>query len=162
MQESRGIWIVSDTETTRTVLRVMASRLPLALEICCFSSMSETLEALSTQLPELVICDLRRPPSSMLELISGIRSCGSTAILPVIACIDDNDPRRREAATNGGVIDFLSTPIQFWELQHRASLLVDFHRQQRTLTRLKQWHLRTASGPLENEDDQDLPHPKRP
>jgi DNA-binding NtrC family response regulator len=162
MQETHGIWIVSDTETARTVLRVMASRLPLDLGVSCFSSLSETLDALNTHHPELIICDLRRPPSAMLELIFEVRSRRSVATLPLIACLDGNDPRRREAAASGGVTDFVSIPVQYWELQHRASLLVDFHRKQRTLTRLKQWHLRMEPGPPQPGDDTDTQFPLRP
>ena len=152
MQQSGGIWVVADVSTTRTVLQLMASRLPLKLAVTCFSSLSETAEALRTRVPELVICDLRCPYSATLDLVSRIRSHQAAADVPVIACLEDSDRQRRQEAATAGISDFLSHPVEYWELKHRTQLLLDFHRQRQTLARLKRWHVETGGRTAEPED----------
>jgi DNA-binding response OmpR family regulator len=141
--DTARIWVGADGFATRSVPRLMASRFPLGPGVAALSSVVEATDSLITYTPVLAICDLRSPFSAIVDLLSQIRNILTPTDLPVITCIDTGDRKTRLAAIEAGVTDFLTNPVECWELQHRSLVLVDFYRQTHELAQLRRWNVIT-------------------
>jgi len=85
------------------------------------------LEIVRTTPPDLILLDIMMPRMSGFEVCRRIKTDPATAEIPIIMVTALNELGDIERAINAGTDDFLSKPVNKWELTTRV----------RTLLRLK-------------------------
>ncbi|MBN2513534.1 MAG: response regulator [Sedimentisphaerales bacterium] len=88
------------------------------------SSGMEALEIISTQIPDLVLLDVMMPKISGFEVCRRIKNDPETAHIPVIMVTALNELADIEKAINSGTDDFLSKPVNKWELITRVKTML--------------------------------------
>jgi two-component system, NtrC family, nitrogen regulation response regulator GlnG len=103
----RPIWVVDDDHSIRWVLQKAISREGIPCEI--FSSASEVLERLETDVPQVLVSDIRMPGQSGLTLLSKVRELQPD--LPVIIMTAYSDLDSAVSAFQGGAFEYLPKPF---------------------------------------------------
>jgi two-component system nitrogen regulation response regulator GlnG len=103
----KPVWIVDDDRSIRWVLEKALSREGIAFS--CFSSAKEALEALERGAPEVLICDIRMPGMSGLELLNAVKQRHPG--VPAIVMTAYSDLDSAVAAFQGGAYEYLPKPF---------------------------------------------------
>ncbi|MBU0541136.1 MAG: nitrogen regulation protein NR(I) [Gammaproteobacteria bacterium] len=103
----RPIWVVDDDHSIRWVLQKAISREGIPCEI--FSSAAEVLERLETEVPQVLVSDIRMPGQSGLTLLSKVRELQPD--LPVIIMTAYSDLDSAVSAFQGGAFEYLPKPF---------------------------------------------------
>lgn len=103
----RPIWVVDDDHSIRWVLQKAISREGIPCEI--FSSAAEVLERLETDVPQVLVSDIRMPGQSGLDLLSKVRELQPD--LPVIIMTAYSDLDSAVSAFQGGAFEYLPKPF---------------------------------------------------
>ncbi len=103
----KPIWIVDDDESIRWVLEKALARENLATR--SFSNVRDTIEALKTSTPQVLVSDIRMPGESGLELLQHVKSMHPG--LPVIVMTAFSDLDSAVAAFQGGAFEYLAKPF---------------------------------------------------
>lgn len=103
----RPIWVVDDDHSIRWVLQKAISREGIPCEI--FSSAAEVLERLETDVPQVLVSDIRMPGQSGLDLLSKVRELQPE--LPVIIMTAYSDLDSAVSAFQGGAFEYLPKPF---------------------------------------------------
>src|SRR3954471_3199140 len=103
----KPIWIVDDDPSIRFVLEKALAREQLAVR--SFASTRDVLAALETDVPQVLVSDIRMPGGSGLELLARVkqRSPG----LPVIIMTAYSDLDSAVSAFQGGAFEYLPKPF---------------------------------------------------
>ncbi len=88
------------------------------------SSGMEALDIISSQIPDLVLLDVMMPRISGFEVCRRIKNDPKTAHIPVIMVTALNELADIEKAINSGTDDFLSKPVNKWELITRVKTML--------------------------------------
>jgi CheY-like chemotaxis protein len=88
------------------------------------SSGMEALDMISAQIPDLVLLDVMMPKISGFEVCRRIKNDPKTAHIPVIMVTALNELADIEKAINSGTDDFLSKPVNKWELITRVKTML--------------------------------------
>ncbi|RKY07907.1 MAG: two-component system response regulator [Planctomycetota bacterium] len=84
----------------------------------------EALEIVKTSSPDLILLDVMMPKMSGFEVCRRIKNDPKTADIPVIMVTALNEMGDIERAINSGTDDFLSKPINKWELVTRVKTML--------------------------------------
>jgi two-component system nitrogen regulation response regulator GlnG len=103
----KPIWIVDDDESIRWVLEKALARENLATR--SFSNVRDTIEALKTSTPQVLVSDIRMPGETGLELLQHVKS--NHPGLPVIVMTAFSDLDSAVAAFQGGAFEYLAKPF---------------------------------------------------
>jgi two-component system nitrogen regulation response regulator GlnG len=103
----KPIWIVDDDESIRWVLEKALARENLATR--SFSNAREVMDALQTDLPQVLVSDIRMPGASGLELLQTVKE--KYPGLPVIVITAFSDLDSAVAAFQGGAFEYLAKPF---------------------------------------------------
>ena len=103
----RAIWVVDDDQSIRWVLEKAISRQGFACRV--FENVREVLAALDTELPAVLISDIRMPGKSGLELLQHVRE--RIPGLPVIIMTAYSDLESAVSAFQGGAFEYLPKPF---------------------------------------------------
>lgn len=103
----RPIWVVDDDHSIRWVLQKAISREGIPCEI--FSSAAEVLERLETEVPQVLVSDIRMPGQSGLDLLARVRELQPD--LPVIIMTAYSDLDSAVSAFQGGAFEYLPKPF---------------------------------------------------
>lgn len=82
------------------------------------------LEIINSEMPDLVILDVMMPKMSGFEVCKRIRNNPVTAELPIIMVTALNEFGDIERAIDCGTDDFLSKPVNRWELLTRVKTML--------------------------------------
>ncbi|MEN6306923.1 MAG: response regulator [Anaerohalosphaeraceae bacterium] len=88
------------------------------------SSGTEALDIIACQVPDLVLLDVMMPKISGFEVCRRIKNDPKTAHIPVIMVTALNELADIEKAINSGTDDFLSKPVNKWELITRVKTML--------------------------------------
>jgi PAS domain S-box-containing protein len=99
-------------------------------EICDCLSGEEALESLNNFKPDLILLDILMPGINGFELCKKLKKDIRTRIIPIIMITALNERKDRKQALEAGAEDFLSKPLDKFELLARA----------KSLLRLKSYH----------------------
>jgi len=88
------------------------------------SSGMEALDIIANQIPDLVLLDVMMPRISGFEVCRRIKNDPHTAHIPVIMVTALNELADIEKAINSGTDDFLSKPVNKWELITRVKTML--------------------------------------
>jgi len=103
----KPIWIVDDDESIRWVLEKALAREELATR--SFSNARDAMEALNTELPQVLVSDIRMPGESGLKLLQEVKARHPG--LPVIIITAFSDLDSAVAAFQGGAFEYLAKPF---------------------------------------------------
>ncbi len=115
----RSIWVVDDDQSIRWVLEKAVTRQGFACRT--FEMVKDVFIALETDLPSVLISDIRMPGKSGLELLQYVREQHPN--LPVIIMTAYSDLESAVSAFQGGAFEYLPKPFDVnkaVELIHRA------------------------------------------
>ncbi len=85
---------------------------------------AQALEIVKTSSPDLILLDVMMPKMSGFEVCKRIKNDPKTADIPVIMVTALNELGDIERAINSGTDDFLSKPINKWELVTRVKTML--------------------------------------
>jgi len=103
----KPVWIVDDDRSIRWVFEKALTRESIAFR--CFSSAAEALTALQTEVPQVLVSDIRMPGPSGLELLQTVKA--QHPALPVIVMTAYSDLESAVAAFQGGAYEYLPKPF---------------------------------------------------
>jgi two-component system, NtrC family, nitrogen regulation response regulator GlnG len=103
----KPVWIVDDDRSIRWVIEKALSREGIAYN--SFSSAQEALDALSGEMPEVLVSDIRMPGRSGLELLQAVKQ--RYPAVPVIVMTAYSDLDSAVAAFQGGAYEYLPKPF---------------------------------------------------
>ncbi|MCI0498440.1 MAG: response regulator [Planctomycetales bacterium] len=84
----------------------------------------QALEIINNELPDLVLLDIMMPKISGFEVCKRIKNNPKTSDIPVIMVTALNEMGDIERAINSGTDDFLSKPVNKWELLTRVKTML--------------------------------------
>jgi CheY-like chemotaxis protein len=84
----------------------------------------EALEMIEKTPPDLVLLDVMMPKISGFEVCKRIKNNPETAVIPVIMVTALSEMGDIEKAINSGADDFLSKPVNKWELLTRVRTML--------------------------------------
>ena len=85
---------------------------------------AEALEVVKASSPDLILLDVMMPRMSGFEVCRRIKNDPKTADIPVIMVTALNEMGDIERAINSGTDDFLSKPVNKWELVTRVKTML--------------------------------------
>jgi two-component system alkaline phosphatase synthesis response regulator PhoP len=85
---------------------------------------AEALEVVKDSSPDLILLDVMMPRMSGFEVCRRIKNDPKTADIPVIMVTALNELGDIERAINSGTDDFLSKPVNKWELVTRVKTML--------------------------------------
>lgn len=103
----KPIWIIDDDKSIRWVFEKALARTDM--EFKTFSSVPEALNALNTEVPLVVVSDIRMPNGSGLDLLQEIKQ--RLPDVPVIIMTAYSDLESAVAAFQGGAFEYLAKPF---------------------------------------------------
>lgn len=84
----------------------------------------EALDIVANDLPDLVLLDVMMPKISGFEVCKRIKNNPKTADIPIIMVTALSEMGDIERAINSGTDDFLSKPVNKWELLTRVKTML--------------------------------------
>jgi FixJ family two-component response regulator len=121
IEESPHRWRIALVDDDPSALRATARLLTVdGYDVSAFSSAGEFLESLATELPDVLLVDLRMPVVNGLELQAAVRE--RKLFLPMIFMSAYASVASSVQALRGGAVDFLEKPYD------RATLLAALER----------------------------------
>ncbi|MBW8829555.1 MAG: nitrogen regulation protein NR(I) [Burkholderiales bacterium] len=103
----KPIWIVDDDQSIRFVLEKALAREDLAVR--SFTNPRDVLTALDTELPQVLVSDIRMPGGSGIELLAKVKE--KHPGLPVIIMTAYSDLDSAVSAFQGGAFEYLPKPF---------------------------------------------------
>lgn len=121
------VWVVDDDASIRWVLeRALTGA---GLQVRVFPDTAAVREALSGEIPDALVCDLRMPGEGGLELLAALAADFPT--LPVIVMTAHSDLDAAVSAYEGGAFDYLPKPFDIDAAVALARRAVDHGRRER-------------------------------
>jgi two-component system, NtrC family, nitrogen regulation response regulator GlnG len=103
----KPIWIVDDDRSIRWVLEKALARENISCR--SFATAQEVLTALETDSPQVLLCDIRMPGVSGIELLRAVKR--KHPALPVIIMTAFSDLESAVSAFQGGAFEYLPKPF---------------------------------------------------
>ena len=119
---SGRILIVDDVATNRIVLKVKLAN--ARYEVLQAASAAEALSLARSQLPHLILLDVKLPNSDGVEVLRALRADPQTALIPVVMVTAFQDPETRLEALRAGADDFITKPFDELVLLARLRALL--------------------------------------
>jgi CheY-like chemotaxis protein len=116
------ILVVDDNEQNLEL--IVAYLEDIACQIISATSGTEALDKIRSQMPDLVLLDVMMPKISGFEVCRRMKSDPQTADIPVIMVTALTELADIEKAINCGTDDFLSKPVNKWELITRVKTML--------------------------------------
>jgi two-component system nitrogen regulation response regulator GlnG len=112
----KPVWIIDDDRSIRWVFEKALTRENIAFKT--FPSAQEALTALDTEIPQVVVSDIRMPGESGLELLHKAKKLHAN--LPVIIMTAYSDLESAVSAFQGGAYEYLPKPF---DVDHAVELI---------------------------------------
>ena len=103
----KPIWVIDDDESIRWVFEKALTRSKLLFKT--FSTVSEALNSLVNEQPQVIVSDIRMPNGSGLDLLATIKH--KYPDIPVIIMTAYSDLESAVAAFQGGAFEYLAKPF---------------------------------------------------
>ena len=127
MANKAKIWVVDDDDSIRWVLDKALSKTGFTTEI--FNSADDVLEHLASDLPDVVVSDIRMPGTSGLDLLQNMNE--NHPEIPVIIMTAHTDLDSAVASYDQGAFEYLPKPFDINEATALVERAVDHARTQK-------------------------------
>ncbi len=134
-QEVRNSVILIADDTQQNVELLQAYLDGLGCKVVTASDGQETLDRVADSKPDLILLDIMMPRVSGYEICRKLKSDSATASIPICMVTALNEEGDIERAVEAGTDDFLSKPINRWELLTRVRSLLRVRHLQNELER---------------------------
>ncbi len=114
--DTAAVWVVDDDRSIRWVLEKALAREGIAHRT--FATAYEVLQAIATEVPRVLVCDIRMPGESGLVLLEKVKA--RYPQIPVIVMTAYSDLDSAVAAFQGGAFDYLPKPF---DVDHALALI---------------------------------------
>lgn len=142
------VLVVDDNEQNLELL--VAYLEDLQCDTIAASTGVEALEIVKEKMPDLVLLDVMMPKMSGFEVCRRLKGDTQTAHIPVIMVTALSELADIERAIDSGTDDFLSKPVNKWELITRVKTMLRLKnltdKLERTLAYLSQIEAQAKSG----------------
>jgi two-component system, NtrC family, nitrogen regulation response regulator GlnG len=112
----QSVWIIDDDRSIRWVLEKSLTR--ENIEFKSFSSADDALRALKSDVPQVVVSDIRMPGSSGLDFLQTLHQ--RHPLIPVIIMTAYSDLESAVSAFQGGAFEYLPKPF---DINHAVELI---------------------------------------
>ena len=112
----KTVWIIDDDRSIRWVLEKSLARADI--EFTSFASADDAMRALSHDLPQAVVSDIRMPGRSGLEFLQELHQ--RHPLIPVIIMTAYSDLESAVSAFQGGAFEYLPKPF---DINHAVDLI---------------------------------------
>lgn len=112
------IWCVDDDSTIREIEAYTLEQ--TGFEARCFADGISMLEALKTEIPDLIVLDIMMPGMDGLEVLSKLRSEEAYKNIPVIMATAKGTEMDKIGGLNSGADDYLVKPFGIMEMVARV------------------------------------------
>ena len=112
----KPVWIIDDDRSIRWVLEKSLTREDI--EFKSFASADDALRALSNDVPQVVVSDIRMPGSSGLDFLQTLHQ--RHPLIPVIIMTAYSDLESAVSAFQGGAFEYLPKPF---DINHAVELI---------------------------------------
>jgi two-component system nitrogen regulation response regulator GlnG len=116
MMTMKSVWIIDDDKSIRWVLEKSLARADIAYK--SFATADDALRALATELPQVVVSDIRMPGSSGLDFLQTLHQ--RYPQIPVIIMTAYSDLESAVSAFQGGAFEYLPKPF---DINHAVELI---------------------------------------
>jgi len=135
-QESPLILLVDDDEEVRLALSELMQSVDL--DVACFGSAREFLEAALPDRPGCLVLDVRMPGSSGLDFQHYLAASGNAK--PIVFITGHGDVPMSVQAMKAGAVDFLTKPVRDQALLDAVRIGIERDVAQRALARIAKVH----------------------
>lgn len=122
MSSVATILIVDNDPRNRKLLQALLR--PEGYLTQCASTGDEALDAIAVQAPDLILLDVMMPGMNGYQLASGIKANPATSNIPIIMITAQSDRDARLAGLDAGAEEFLTRPVERYELWLRVRNLL--------------------------------------
>lgn len=112
----KPVWIIDDDRSIRWVLEKSLTR--AEIEFKSFATADDALKALSHELPQVVVSDIRMPGSSGLDFLQVLHQ--RYPLIPVIIMTAYSDLESAVSAFQGGAFEYMPKPF---DINHAVDLI---------------------------------------
>ncbi len=112
----KPVWIIDDDKSIRWVLEKSLARADIAYK--SFATADDALRALASELPQVVVSDIRMPGSSGLDFLESLHK--RYPQIPVIIMTAYSDLESAVSAFQGGAFEYLPKPF---DINHAVELI---------------------------------------
>ena len=112
----KPVWIIDDDRSIRWVLEKSLTR--AEIEFKSFASADDALKAMSHELPQVVVSDIRMPGSSGLDFLQVLHQ--RHPLIPVIIMTAYSDLESAVSAFQGGAFEYMPKPF---DINHAVDLI---------------------------------------
>jgi two-component system, OmpR family, alkaline phosphatase synthesis response regulator PhoP len=134
-QEVRNSTILIADDIPQNVELLQAYLEELGSKIVTAYDGEETLQRVAEAKPDLILLDIMMPRVSGFEICRKLKSDPATATIPICMVTALNEEGDIERAVEAGTDDFLSKPVNRWELLTRVRSLLRVRHLQNELER---------------------------
>ena len=152
-QEVRNSTILIADDTEQNVELLQAYLDELGCRVVTAYDGQQTLDRVAEAKPDLILLDIMMPKVSGFEICRKLKSDPATRSIPICMVTALNEERDIERAVDAGTDDFLSKPINKWELLTRVRSLLRVRRLQNELERTLSYldEVDRARGPSDED-----------
>ena len=123
-QENKQPLVLVVDDNPQNLELILAYLEDLDIEMISAEGGQEALDIIHDQFPDLVLLDVMMPKISGFEVCEKIKSNPATQDIPVIMITALNEFGDIERAVSSGTDDFLSKPVNRWELITRVKTML--------------------------------------
>jgi CheY-like chemotaxis protein len=152
-QEVRNSTILIADDTEQNVELLQAYLDDLGCRIVTAFDGQETLDRVADAKPDLILLDIMMPKLSGFEICRKLKSDPATRNIPICMVTALTEDRDIERAVDAGTDDFLSKPINKWELLTRVRSLLRVRHLQNELERTLSYLEEVDQTRSPNEED---------
>jgi len=122
------ILVVDDTKMNRELLKEILLSNNKDNKILTAADGKEAFDIAVSELPDLILMDIRMPEVDGLESIKMLRAEKATKDIPVVVITAYDDSKNLEDAFKLGAIDYLTKPFENSELYSRINKAIEVHK----------------------------------
>ena len=122
-EEMKPVIMVIDDDDRNT--RLLESKLiPLGYQMLSAGDGEEALRIIPQNMPDLILLDIMMPKINGFEVCQRLKEQDETKIIPIVMVTALKDVDVRIKALECGADDFLSKPVNKWELMTRVKTML--------------------------------------
>jgi two-component system nitrogen regulation response regulator GlnG len=122
------VWVIDDDQSIRWVLEKAFQKVGMLVK--SFDAATTVLDALRRGQPDVILCDIRMPGKTGLQLLEAINH--EAPELPVIIMTAHSDLESAVAAYRGGAFEYLPKPFDVDDAVRLARRAIDHRRRDKT------------------------------
>ena len=122
------VQIVDDSDINRAIFAAVVERLGDDVVAACFAHAAEALAACAEAMPDLIVLDFMMPGMDGHEFVAKVRALPGAKAVPIVMITAATERQVRHRALDLGVTDFLTKPLDSYEMRARLANLVALRR----------------------------------